>query len=115
MSFGPALWSTLTIPLDNHRSIDTKDGGYWRVEILTGFGRRRKRSDGDKARIGDAAILYGGGQRGAASQGQFAAGVYAAVGDAACCVGAAKLRADCCEASSLPARDGGLTGRSAVG
>lgn len=30
---------------------DTRDGGYRRVEVLTGPGRRRKWSDDDKARI----------------------------------------------------------------
>jgi transposase len=30
---------------------DAKDGGYRRVEVLTGLGRRRKWSDDDKARI----------------------------------------------------------------
>jgi transposase len=33
------------------RNDDAKDGGYRRVEILTGPGRRRKWSDADKARI----------------------------------------------------------------
>lgn len=32
-------------------SDDAKDGGYRRVEVLTGPGRRRKWSDDDKARI----------------------------------------------------------------
>ncbi len=32
-------------------SYDAKDGGYRRVEVLTGPGRRRKWSDDDKARI----------------------------------------------------------------
>lgn len=30
---------------------DAKDGGYRRVEVLTGSGRRRKRSDDDKAKV----------------------------------------------------------------
>ena len=37
-------------------SDDTKDGGYRRIELLTGPGRRRKWSDDDKARIVEAAL-----------------------------------------------------------
>ena len=40
-------------------SDDTKDGGYRRVEVLTGPGRRRKWSDDDKARIVEETLQPG--------------------------------------------------------
>ena len=42
-SFGPTLWIDV--------NDDAKGGGYRRVEVLTGPGRRRKWSDDEKARI----------------------------------------------------------------
>jgi transposase len=38
---------------------DAKDRGYRRIEVLTGPGRRRKWSDGDKARIVAATLEPG--------------------------------------------------------
>ncbi len=40
-------------------SDDAKDGGYRRVEILTGLGRRRRWSDDDKARIVEETLRPG--------------------------------------------------------
>lgn len=40
-------------------SDDAKDGGYRRVEVLTGPGRRRKWSDDDKARIVEETLRPG--------------------------------------------------------
>jgi transposase len=40
-------------------SDDTKGGGYRRVEVLTGPGRRRKWADDDKARIVEEALQPG--------------------------------------------------------
>jgi transposase len=38
---------------------DAKDGGYWRVEVQTGPGRRRKWSNDAKARIVEETLLPG--------------------------------------------------------
>jgi transposase len=38
---------------------DAKDGGYRRVEVLTGAGRRRKWSDDDKARVVEETLRPG--------------------------------------------------------
>ncbi len=40
-------------------SDDAKDGGYRRVEVLTGPGRRRKWTDDDKARIVEETLRPG--------------------------------------------------------
>ena len=68
---------------------DAKGGGYRRVEVLTGPGRRRNWSDADKARIvGEtlepgAVVAEGAGHCPApALAGLFAAGLHVAASDA---------------------------------
>ena len=70
--------------LDAHRSIDAKGGGYRRVEVLTGPGRRRKWSDDDKARIVAETLQPGAVVAEVARRWQVmpAAGVRLAAGDA---------------------------------